>query len=263
MTNPLPIDLNIHLTDKNLLAADFFNVQPNHILSNVVSKSVAAVPVECDLFLAKSLDTELTKLWTKIEMNIELGTSNEYLNKLLAMLNQHGIVLDITFENQNAPKIVQRIPETLNITIDEGKYTKREIGSIKAEDLDVGEQGQLEYFLFGSGLLEIDKKTGVIYITGSLDAENEQQITFFCFARDMAESSISKQSEIVTFTLSVNDINEFHPIIQIDKQFLDMSENDETIVSPSSLANINCFDNDVDAELTLEMNAIGLVEMLF
>ena len=96
-----------------------------------------------------------------------------------------------------------------------------------------------------------------------LDAENEQSLTFFCYARDMAEvESERKQSSMVEFTISILDVNEFEPVIMTDMHLFMIHENDKKIVAPAVLGSIACYDHDIGSELKLMLNSIRYAEFI-
>ncbi len=117
----------------------------------------------------------------------------------------------------------------------------------------------MEYFLIGSSLLNINQKTGIIEINGILDAENEQSLTFFCYAHDMADTSFRKQSPMVKFTINIVDVNEFEPILMTDMNFLTIHENDLSVTRPASLGTVTCYDHDITSSLTLTIDSISYV----
>lgn len=222
---------------------------------------------ECVVYLAKSLETSnTTKLWSNIEFKLEFFTQNWYMNQVLNLLREEPLTVDLTIklDNQFAPEITQvklmnelmALGDNYSFSLKEGKYSEIEVGSIVALDKDEGDLGRVEYSLIGTSQLKINKTTGVISIDGILDAENEKTIVFFCYARDMATSAVSKQSETVRFTLNVLDVNEFEPMIQTSMQFKALRENEEKTKLPVVLGSVSCFDSDVSADLKLTMESI-------
>lgn len=78
----------------------------------------------------------------------------------------------------------------------------------------------VQYFMIGSSLLEMNKSTGDVYLNGELDAESEQEIKFYCYPKDLAQGPLSKQTEMVEFTILVKDVDEFRPILQPPSSFI-------------------------------------------
>ena len=262
LTNPLPFNINIRLVDTNVPVIEYFDMKPK-----VVQPTGNNLPRESVIYLLKSLEeSERTKLWSDISFGFELHTDNLYINKILQMLREPCVVdLTMKLDNQFAPEITQvkLMNETMTgektnyaFSLKEGKYNNLEIGSIVALDKDEGERGRVEYFLIGSSQLSINKTTGVVSLNGAIDAENENVIVFYCYARDMAESSDYKQSETVRFTLEVIDENESTPMILSSMHFKTLRENDQSTQLPAILGHVSCSDNDISAHVTLLMEAI-------
>ena len=65
--------------------------------------------------------------------------------------------LNETFNALKMDKIVDAQPANFETVINEGKYSKKLIASLKAIDRDSGDSGRIEYFLIGSSLLEISR----------------------------------------------------------------------------------------------------------
>jgi len=128
-------------------------------------------------------------------------------------------------------------------------------------DRDRGDPGRLEYFLLGSNLLTMNRTTGIVYLDGTLDAETEQKIKFYCFARDLAPKPFGMNSELVEFTIEVKDVDEFPPILQPSLMFIDMKENDVSSVYPDSIQNylLDCYDKDFNSSLEIDLQSIRYV----
>lgn len=162
-----------------------FKITPVLVRSSPINIS----PTPIDLSLRTTLDKyeEEFQYITVIELDCEMSTQNEYVNKLLSALGPIKIKIDIKNENKYEPEIVSYKPNDKKIILDEGTYTHREIAEIQGFDRDRFDPGRLEYYLIGNtDILEINRTTGIVYLTGPLDAEVDQPTVFFCFARDMA-----------------------------------------------------------------------------
>ena len=262
-SNPLPVGVHLNLVSNlgtHVEAVEYVGLEPARLKPATHSvDGFSHLPVEVVLYLAKSLQVNQTQGWTSLSFNLKAtARSSDYLNTILSSLEGVDINLEIEFENNHAPMIVDVSPLNGVISLDEGVYVNKIIGSIKAVDLDKGEPGRLEYFLIGSTLLEINKTTGEIFISGSLNAENEQTVKFYCYARDMAPMALSKQSEMIEFNLNVNDLNEFTPSIQPTLVFLTLNENDQSLVFPNVIDNteITCFDRDQTADVKLNLVSV-------
>lgn len=153
------------------------------------SSPINISPTQVYLSLKESLDKNADEFnyVTFIELDCLMLTENEYINELLAILGPIRIKLEVKSENKHKPEIIGYEPGSGRINLDEGAYFKEEIASIQGFDRDKFDPGRLEYQLIGDNkILTINATTGVVYLSGLLDAEADQPHVFFCFARDMA-----------------------------------------------------------------------------
>ena len=221
VVNPLPYELKLKLDDtelnklKNLNQAKYFCIKPN-VLDTLSDQQ----PTQLELSLQRSLeDDPITAEWTKLTFHLSFYTNNNYIDPLLELMSV-PFELTLGADNVYAPVIVQLFPQDLKIVINEGKYTRTRIASINAIDRDKNDAGLVQYFMIGSSLLEMNKSTGDVYLNGELDAESEQEIKFYCYPKDLAQGPLSKQTEMVEFTILVKDVDEFRPILQPPSSFI-------------------------------------------
>lgn len=88
---------------------------------------------------------------------------------------------------------------------------------VRANDADTGTNGEIDYSLHQASetvqrLLRIDRSTGIIYVKGLVDREEESFLKFFVVARDRGPSSKSSK---VLVTINIRDQNDNAPAIEI------------------------------------------------
>ena len=88
---------------------------------------------------------------------------------------------------------------------------------VRANDADTGTNGEIDYSLHQASdtvqrLLRIDRSTGIIYVRGAVDREEENFLKFFVVARDRGPNSKSSK---VLVTINVKDQNDNAPAIEI------------------------------------------------
>lgn len=186
--NQFPYDIHVGVEGKH---SKYFDVTPKVVKSTTHNFG----PTEVVLSLKDSLEKYEDDLigMVALDFSIALRTSNDYVNKLLKTIGTLKVKIDLKNENKYEPKIESIWPESGIIYLDEGFYSNQEIAGIQAYDRDRGDPGRLEYFLIGnSNLLQINQTTGTVYLNGIMDAESEQSIVFFCYARDLAPAPFGK-----------------------------------------------------------------------
>ena len=254
--NPFPYDLFFELIGSH---AKYFRVSPSYLKQ---MSSINFVPNKLTINLISSIENEKeTDFISRMKFDIKLRSNNSYLNELLDVIGTLKINVDLLSENKYEPRIYAVEPDTKVIVLDEGTYYNKKIAKIKAMDRDRGDPGRLEYFLLGSNLLTMNRTTGIVYLDGTIDAETEQNIKFYCFARDLAPKPFGMNSELVEFTIVVKDVDEFPPILHPSLMFIDMKENDMSSVYPNSIQNylLDCFDKDFNSSLEIDLESIRYV----
>lgn len=88
---------------------------------------------------------------------------------------------------------------------------------MRANDADTGTNGEIDYSLHQASdtvqrLLRIDRSTGIIYVKGLVDREEENFLKFFVVAKDRGPNSKSSK---VLVTINVKDQNDNAPSIEI------------------------------------------------
>ncbi|CAI5652125.1 unnamed protein product [Oreochromis niloticus] len=120
-------------------------------------------------------------------------------------LNVTVIVLD---SNDNHPFFSE---EVYSVTIPENVERHTSVIMIKANDLDEGVNGEIEYF-FGSELdpklydtFSLDKNTGEIRVKGEIDFENIEVYKLDVHATDKGQPPMSTDCRVIIKVLDVND----------------------------------------------------------
>ncbi|XP_005719976.2 protocadherin alpha-6-like, partial [Pundamilia nyererei] len=120
-------------------------------------------------------------------------------------LNVTVIVLD---SNDNHPFFSE---EVYSVKIPENVERHRSVIVIKANDLDEGVNGEIEYF-FGSELdpkvydtFSLDKDTGEIRVKGGIDFENMEVFKLDVHATDKGQPPMSTDCRVIIKVLDVND----------------------------------------------------------
>jgi len=254
--NPFPYDLFFELTGPH---AKYFRISPNYLKQ---MSSINFIPNKLSIHLINSLEDEKeADFLTRLKFEVKIKSNNTYLNSLLDVIGNLKINVELMSENKYEPRIYAFEPDTKVIVLEEGTYSNKKIAKIKAMDRDRGDPGRLEYFLLGSNLLTMNRTTGIVYLDGTIDAETEQTIKFYCFARDLAPKPFGMNSELIEFTIEVKDLDEFQPILQPSLMFIDMKENDVSSVFPNSIPNylLDCYDKDFNSTLSIELDSIRYV----
>ena len=88
---------------------------------------------------------------------------------------------------------------------------------VRANDADTGANGEIDYSLHQASetvqrLLRIDRSTGIIYVKGLVDREEENFLKFFVVAKDRGPNTKSSK---VLVTIRVRDQNDNAPDIEI------------------------------------------------
>ncbi|XP_072446339.1 protocadherin-1-like isoform X2 [Chiloscyllium punctatum] len=162
-------------------------------------------------------------------------------------------VLDI---NDNAPKFERSSYEG---TVEENSPVGTSILQVRANDLDLGDNSQIEYTFAQAAesarrLLRLDKTSGWITVQGPVDREQISQFRFFVHARDKAP--IPKQDRAAV-TIAVRDKNDNAPTIEIrgiglvtHKDGVANIDEDVPVDSPVALVQVSDRDEGENAAVT-------------
>lgn len=88
---------------------------------------------------------------------------------------------------------------------------------VRANDADTGVNGEIDYSLHQAsdtvqGVLRIDRSTGVIYVKGPVDREEENFLKFSVVARDRGPNAKSSKVQV---TIDIKDQNDNAPSVEI------------------------------------------------
>ncbi|XP_041049702.1 protocadherin-1-like isoform X3 [Carcharodon carcharias] len=162
-------------------------------------------------------------------------------------------VLDI---NDNAPKFERSSYEG---TVEENSSVGTSILQVRATDLDLGENSQIEYTFAQAAesahrLLRLDKSSGWITVQGPVDREQVSQFKFFVHARDKAPIPKQDRAAVV---ITVRDRNDNAPTIEIrgiglvtHKDGVANIDEDVPIDSPVALVQVSDRDEGENAAVT-------------
>uniref|UniRef100_A0A8D3D4F1 Cadherin domain-containing protein n=2 Tax=Scophthalmus maximus TaxID=52904 RepID=A0A8D3D4F1_SCOMX len=119
-----------------------------------------------------------------------------------------------TDENDNAPRFERSHYEA---DLPENSPLGHSVLQVRANDTDTGIEGKIRYSLHKplksvKRLLRIDRLTGIIYVKGLVDREEENVLEFFVVAKHRGSNS---KNSTVQVTISVKDQNDNPPAIEI------------------------------------------------
>uniref|UniRef100_H3D608 Protocadherin 1 n=1 Tax=Tetraodon nigroviridis TaxID=99883 RepID=H3D608_TETNG len=122
--------------------------------------------------------------------------------------------VSVTDQNDNQPKFERSHYEA---ELTENSPQGYSVLQVRANDADTGINGEIDYSFHQASdtvqrLLRIDRFTGIIYVKGQVDREEENFLKFFVAARDRGPNS--KTSKVLV-TITVKDQNDNSPSIEI------------------------------------------------
>ncbi|XP_041697235.2 protocadherin-1-like isoform X2 [Coregonus clupeaformis] len=120
----------------------------------------------------------------------------------------------VTDQNDNAPKFERSHYE---VELAENSPMGHSVLQVKASDADMGTNREIDYSLHQASdaiqrLLHIDISTGIIYVKGLVDREEENFLKLFVIAKDRGPNSKSSK---VLVTINIKDQNDNAPSIEI------------------------------------------------
>ncbi|XP_071953449.1 cadherin-23-like [Antedon mediterranea] len=192
--------------------------------------------------LNQELDRESTE-----KLVFLIQASDGGVPTLLGMLQFDLLILDI---NDNNPVFNET---EYHVRISENVIVSTPVLQVKADDIDEGNFGMVEYSLSGGqGKFSIDKMTGQIIVSAPLDRENEAVYTLTVTARDNPSGSANNRRESSTQVIvTVDDVNEFPPLPSMDHYIFDIQEN---LPASTRIGHIEAIDpDDSQSQLTFSI----------
>ena len=111
--------------------------------------------------------------------------------------------------NDNRPIIINK---QLFISASENSKPGNSL-TISIQDVDDNSNGQIEYVgIYPTGILEVDKTTGVVSVIGNLDYEQQQVHKLVVVVKDMGTPYLQSYRTITLNVLNTNDNNPSFPI---------------------------------------------------
>ncbi|XP_033822154.1 protocadherin-1-like [Periophthalmus magnuspinnatus] len=158
------------------------------------------------LVVMGNLDREAKESYDMNILVVDGGTPERQSSALLRVI--------ITDQNDNAPKFEKSHYEA---NLLENSPLGHSVIQVRATDADSGVNAEIDYALHQASdtvqrLLRIDRSTGVIYVKGPVDREEENFLKFFVVARDRGPNSKSSK---VLVTVIIKDQNDNFPAIEI------------------------------------------------
>ncbi|GCB61025.1 hypothetical protein scyTo_0004039 [Scyliorhinus torazame] len=196
----IPVDstiLNIHAMDPD----SGFNGKMVYVISNGNEDSCFVVEMETGVLkVVLPLDHETTSLYTLNITIYDLGKPQKFSWRVLTV---H--VLDA---NDNKPKFFQ---DSYSAVIRENVELGTSIAQVKAKDNDVGDNGEIKYSLLsGTKTFSIEKASGIVHVSGTLDRELHPIHVLKIEARDQARQEPQLFSTI-DLTVIIEDVNDNPP----------------------------------------------------
>lgn len=150
---------------------------------------------------------------------LDYETTQEF-DLIIVANNSQGLVIkallkiQILDENDNAPVFQQSI---VSLSIEENNPPNTFLMQFQASDQDSDSRGEVIYLLGGDapGIFELDRVTGVLIVTTSLDREQKETYRFIVRALDQGTP---RRESIATVVLTVQDRNDNSPRF-INKDF--------------------------------------------
>ncbi|KAK2179884.1 hypothetical protein NP493_468g01001 [Ridgeia piscesae] len=152
-----------------------------------------------------TVDTLTGRITTLVSLDREL-TSNYLVNVSVT----DGIHTDLTSisivvldTNDNAPEFSQ---ETFSISITDDVKVDTSVLAVEADDADLMNNGMVTYWIHGTeGKFQIDPSSGIITISGSLDARAKYRYVMLVFARDHGYPPLLSNVSVI---INVNESRE-------------------------------------------------------
>ncbi len=156
------------------------------------------------------------------------------------------VVVSVTDENDNAPVFIN---ETYEFQLYEDVQVEHVVGSVKASDADVGENGRITYSISQgntNSAFQIDPNSGEITVADDEVLDRELIATYLLLvtAMDNGQPTISNTTTVAIAILDVND----NPPTFSEPVYFGMLTEFSSIGTP--VVNVSASDRDTDSNIT-------------
>ncbi|KAG8439042.1 hypothetical protein GDO86_005295, partial [Hymenochirus boettgeri] len=154
------------------------------------------------------------------------------------LVSHAKVLIQILDENDNPPEISIT---SLTTQISEDSAPSTVVALIKVNDLDSGENGEVDCHLIGVSLFKLLSSSGNFYkivTTSSLDREQSSHYNITIEASDRGSPQLSSRK---TIGFDVSDINDNPPVFQKSNYVAYVSENNQP---GASIYSVQAFDSD-------------------
>ena len=185
--------------------SDNHSGQPPFTLRRRASYAAAA---RFSLLTDAQLDRETRDRYSLLVTCVDAGVP-----PLTGTIPVHVRVLDV---NDNAPQF-RRGATPVSVSLLEGNAVDDYVGTVEADDVDVGENGSISYSIHCfdddeiKSVLHIDNVTGVVRAAASLDREHRAQYDCVVVAADAGRPSLRSSTHL---HLSVADVDDERAVFE-------------------------------------------------
>ncbi|MGH0132515.1 UNVERIFIED_CONTAM: hypothetical protein FKN15_055886 [Acipenser sinensis] len=141
--------------------------------------------------------------------------------------------------NEYVPRFVSK---QYYFEVSEAAHGGTVVGEVFASDRDLGVDGEVHYLIFGKSRkkgFSINKKSGQIYVSGSLDREKEEKISLKVLAKNTGSIKGADIDEVIV-NITILDAND-PPVFSLESYNIQISEG----VSPGThITFVSAFDSD-------------------
>ncbi len=226
------------------------------VLSGEILTATSLVGRQVEYFINETMDMPFTVERSTGRLMIVNGldreTKSEYVFRVIATDSilqpttcSVTVIVTILDVNDNSPVFSS---DTYSLSTMENTLVDSSVGQVRATDIDVGENSNIEYELYDQ-LAElpfrIERTSGEIITDGELDAETVDTYTFMVVAID---NGSTRRSSTASVTVTIGDINEGTPTFTVDK--FDFNPIGPNRVPGDVIAQVTAQDFDKRSELT-------------
>ena len=203
-----------------------------------------------EIWLDKQIDRETIQSYTLTVVAVDMG-----IQPLTGIALVQVNILDI---NEHTPQFDQ---EAYSEAVKENAPVMTSVLQVRAYDLDFGENATVLFSIITGnelGLFDVNASTGILYVSGSIDFEEDRKHDLVVMAIDSGPPSERLFSE-VNVTISVLDVNDNRPQFSEERYIVNVSE----AAAPGEIVlNVNVTDADTgtNAEFVFFLDFEGSLE---